>query len=59
MATMETAAKTLVHYIKLALERSGVELNSDCLGELEGAIQDFASADRQMSDARRFRDCPP
>lgn len=43
--SMESAAATLVYYIKLVASKSGLQLDNECHAELQSAIEAFREAD--------------
>lgn len=52
-ASLERAAETLVHYLRLALAESNVRLSSDSEAELSDAIAAFKAVDEDLADRGR------
>lgn len=53
MTPLESAAATLVYYIKIISAKSGKGLSEDGLAALQGAIDAFREADRELADLRQ------
>ena len=48
--SLESAAATLVYYIKLVASKAELELSSDCHAELNAAIEAFRGADMAFTE---------